>query len=584
MQTDTLSPSGGFARVTPPHRLRTYLPLFAILVLGFALRVLWLDRQSLWYDELFTVWVSRLPLRELFPAVAADSQTPWLPYVLLHWWPGLWGNDFALRMYSVLPGTLAIAALWRLARTFMGVAQANLAALLLATSPFLISRSQEVRGYTWYLLFTLLACYFFLRLATGSRWARIGYAVTLPLVLLTHFYGVFLVVAHAVTWRRTPELRPLRLWPVVASVSVGLLVWWTVIVVASAGFSVPARPIPQQTVGVGRPTSGWSSVVQETQSLLKQAPSSIPVVGLLTGGSKEPAPVEKPATQWKRLSTRSPFEVASQATLGGEFAAGVDARPPWWTLMGIVYLALALGTAALAWRRREFWMILMWALIPFVAILIIDRLTAMGFEARYVIAVVPFLFLLIAMGAERRWVRWLIGVSLVTMQLIGLYSYYHSPADARDDWRSMVAYLQGVEQPGDGLFAFPAHHYAMAAAVYAPDLPEGGGWVWPDGRVLLLPKDAKWRGYGMRLAATSTDETREQLLSMACSYKRLWVVTYASRVDGDPTQVMQDLSDSMTLMSTKEFNGPKGLRLRLYEGCPASQSQGSVAGEKAVGP
>lgn len=570
--------------MTSPHRLRTYLPLFVILVLGFALRVMWLDRQSLWYDELFTVWVSRLPLRELFPAVAADSQTPWLPYVLLHWWPGLWGSDFALRMYSVLPGTLAIAALWRLARVFVSAAQANLAALLLATSPFLISRSQEVRGYTWYLLFTILACYFFLRLGTGSRWAKIGYAITLPVVLLTHFYGVFLVVAHAVSWRAGPELRRIRLWPLVAGVSMGLLLWWGVIVVASAGFSVPARPIPQQTVGVGRPTSGWSSVVQETQGLLRQAPSSIPIVGLLTGGSKEPPPTDKPATSWKRLSTRSPFDVASQVTLGGEFAAGVDARPSWWTLMSVLYLALALGTAALAWRRRAFWMVLMWALIPFVTIFIIDRLTAMGFEARYVIAVVPFLFLLIAMGAKQRSVRWIVGVSLVTMQLVGLYSYYHSPADARDDWRSMVAYLQNTEQPGDGLFAFPAHHYAMAAAVYAPDLPEGGGWVWPDGRLLLLPKDTKWRGYGMRLAATSVNDTREQLLSLACGYKRLWVVTYASRVDGDPTQVIQDLSESMTLVSTKEFNGPKGLRLRLFEGCPTNPTQGSVAGDRAVGP
>ncbi|MFN8482468.1 MAG: glycosyltransferase family 39 protein [Anaerolineae bacterium] len=571
--------------MTPPHRLRTYLPLFGIIVLGFALRVLWLDRQSLWYDELFTVWVSRLPLRELFPAVAADSQTPWLPYILLHWWPGLWGGEFALRLYSVLPGTLAIAALWRLARVFVGDAQANLAALLLATSPFLISRSQEVRGYTWYLLFTLLACYFFVRLSTGSRWARIGYAVTLPLTLLAHFYGVFLVLAQGLTWWLQPSLRRIRLWPVVASVAMGLLVWWGVMIVVQAGLGVPVRPIqPPSAAAAGRSSSGLPALVQETQALLRQAPSNIPIIGILTGGAKEPPKTDKPAAQWTRLSTRSPFEVASQATLGGEFAAGTDARPAWWSLMGAVYLVLALGTAALAWRRREFWMVAMWAVIPFVAIFIIDRLTAMGFEARYVIAVVPFLFLLVAMGAERRSVRWLVGASLVAMQLVGLYSYYHSPADARDDWRSLVAYLQSAQQPGDGLVAFPAHHYAMAAAVYAPGLPEGGGWVWPDGRILLMPKDTKWRGYGMRLAATSASDTREQLLSQACGYNRLWVVTYTSRVDGDTTQILQDLNDTMTLEATKEFNGPKGLRLRLFDGCRSANGPSGMSGDKAVGP
>lgn len=554
-------------------------------MLGFALRVLWLDRQSLWYDELFTVWVSRLPLAALFPAVANDSQTPWLPYVILHWWPGLWGGDFALRMYSVLPGTLAIAALWRLARVFVNDPQANLAALLLATSPFLISRSQEVRGYTWYMLFTLLACYFFVRLGTGSRWARIGYAVTLPLTLLSHFYGVFLVLAQGITWRLQPSLRRVRLWPVVAAVAMGLLVWWAVVIVVTAGLGVPVRPVTPQTVSsTGKSSSGLPALIQETQALLRQAPSSIPVVGLLTGGAKEPPKTDKPAAQWTRLSTRSPFEVASQATLGGEFAAGTDARPAWWSLMSLVYLVLALGTAAFAWRRREFWMVALWAGIPFVAIFIIDRLTAMGFEARYVIVVVPFLFLLVAMGAERRSVRWVVGASLVAMQLVGLYSYYHSPADARDDWRGLVAYLQAEQQPGDGLFAFPAHHYAMAAAVYGQNLPEGGGWIWPDGRVLLLPKDTPWRGYGMRLVATSADETREQMLSLACDHKRLWVVTYTSRVDGDTTQVLKEISEAMTLAMTKEFNGPKGLRLRLFEGCKPSDSQGAVAGDRAVGP
>ena len=94
----------------------SWLPLLAITLLGFALRVLWLDRQSLWYDELFTVWASRLSLSALLDAVAADSQTPYPPYVILHWWPGIAGGEFALRLYAVFPGTLAIVATWRLAR------------------------------------------------------------------------------------------------------------------------------------------------------------------------------------------------------------------------------------------------------------------------------------------------------------------------------------------------------------------------------------------------------------------------------------------------------------------------------------
>lgn len=566
--------------------LPSWLPLLAITVLGFALRVLWLDRQSLWYDELFTVWASRLPLRGLLDAVAADSQTPWLPYVLLHWWPGVSGGEFALRLYAVFPGTLAIVAAWRLARVFMRPAQANLAALLMATSPFLISRSQEVRGYTWYLLFGILASYFFMRLSYGKRWDKAGYLVSLSLTLLAHYYGVFLLLAHGITWLGWRRLYRMRLWPVAAGVALALLVWWSAVVVASAGFSVPARPALPPTVGVGRPSSEWSSVVQEARALLQQAPSSVPVVGLLTRSDKQTADratsgAQKTST-WKRLSGRTVFEVASQMALGGEFGSGVATRPSWWNLMAAFYLA-TVGVAVFLGRHAPgFWPLVTWVLAPGVAVYVIDRMTAMGFEARYLILIAPFVILLVALGAAQARVRWAVALILLTLNAVGLWTYYHSPYDARDDWRSLVAMLQAQQEPGDGLFAFPAHHFAMASAVYNPSLPEGGGWVWPDGQLLLLPQGARWRGYGMRLAATSGGESATRLLDLACSYDRLWVVTYASRVDGDSSRVLQQLDDALDLRETHEFRGPKGLQLWLFDGCHPATGQGSPGDGQAT--
>lgn len=536
------------------------------MIIGFALRVLWLDRQSLWYDELFTVWVSRLPLKDLLNEVAADSQTPWLPYVLLHWWPGLMGNEFALRLYAVLPGTLAIAAAWRLARVFVSPAQAHLAALLVATSPFLISRSQEVRGYTWYLLFALLASYCFLRLSQGSFASRLGYLVLLPLTLLSHYYGVFLLLAHGLTWRGWPKVSRVRLWPVAAAVAMGLLLWWSAAVVVSAGFSVPARPALPHTVGVGRPTSQWSNVVQEARALLQQAPSSIPAVSLISQGSSAP---RKPST-WKRLSGRTVFEVASQMSLGGEFGPGIATRPGWWNGLAIGYLAATLCAIVLAARQSGFIPLMTWTFLPAAVIYAIDRMTAMGFEARYLILVAPFTFILIAMGAWQPKVRLVLGACLVVFHAIGIWTYFHSPHDARDDWRNLITTLQTKQAPDDGLFAFPAHHFAMASAVYAPSLPEGGGWVWPDGQLLLLPEGARWRGYGMRLAPVPGEESASKLLDIACNYERLWVVTYTSRVDGDSSPIIDNLDDKLELIETHDFRGPKGLRLWLFKGCPTS--------------
>ena len=577
------------ARLRPVRS--SWLPLLAITLLGFALRVLWLDRQSLRYDELFTVWASRLSLSALLDAVAADSQTPYLPYVILHWWPGIAGGEFALRLYAVFPGTLAIVATWRLARVFMGHGQAHLAALLMATSPFLISRSQEVRGYTWFLLFGILASYFFMRLGTGSRAAKAGYLVTLSLTLLSHYYGVFLLIGHGITWLGWRRVHRMRLWPVAAGLAMALLLWWSGLVVASAGFSVPARPSLPPTVGVGRPTSQWSSVVQEATALLQQAPSSVPVVGLLKGTGSQPvatpaatsaASADKTA-QWKRLSGRTVFEVASQMSLGGEFGLGIAARPAWWNALAGLYLATIVLAGFMARGYAGFWPLLTWILVPGVATYIIDRITAMGFEARYLIMLAPFVIVLACLGLAGRRERLAVAAVLLTLQGIGLYTYYHSPYDARDDWRALVATLQTEQQAGDGLFAFPAHHFAMASAVYNPNLPEGGGWVWPDGQLLLLPQGTRWRGYGMRLAAVPGGEARTRLLDLACSYDRLWVVTYTSRVDGDSTKVLQQLDGAMNLVESFVFQGPKGLRLWLYSGCRTASGPSGDGPPVAVG-
>lgn len=123
----------------------------------------------------------------------------------------------------------------------------------------------------------------------------------------------------------------------------------------------------------------------------------------------------------------------------------------------------------------------------------------------------------------------------------------------------------------------------MASAVYSPDLPEGGGWVWPEGQLLLLPQGTRWRGYGMRLAAVPGGEARTRLLDLACSYDRLWVVTYTSRVDGDSTKVLQQLDGAMNPVESFAFQGPKGLRLWLYNGCHTTGGSPDDSQPVAVG-
>ena len=66
-----------------PGRYRWLLP---ILLLAFLLRIAYLDAQSLWWDEAFSVTVSSMDLHSLLIATLGDRVHPPLYYLVLHFW------------------------------------------------------------------------------------------------------------------------------------------------------------------------------------------------------------------------------------------------------------------------------------------------------------------------------------------------------------------------------------------------------------------------------------------------------------------------------------------------------------------
>src|SRR5512136_2892438 len=88
----------------------------AITLVAFALRVYHLSGQSLWYDEGFSVYLAQKSLAEITTRTAADIQPP-VYYYLLHAWMLFVGrSEFAVRLLSVIFGTLSIPLVYRLAR------------------------------------------------------------------------------------------------------------------------------------------------------------------------------------------------------------------------------------------------------------------------------------------------------------------------------------------------------------------------------------------------------------------------------------------------------------------------------------
>ena len=170
--------------------------LMLILLLATAGRVINIDAESLWVDEGFSYWAIRHPdmLGLLF-----DDVHPPVYFYGLRAWAGVAGiTELALRYFSVLPGLLSVAVIYHVARELERArGQVTLtvvpllAALLLALADMEIFIAQQIRMYSWHVLWVLLAMWGFLRWArTGERLALIGWGAAALLLLYTQYVGL----------------------------------------------------------------------------------------------------------------------------------------------------------------------------------------------------------------------------------------------------------------------------------------------------------------------------------------------------------------------------------------------------------
>ena len=106
--------------------------ILLISLLGFSLRISFLGRQSLWYDEAFSLAVARADWPTFWAALLSDGVHPPGYYLLLRGALALFGSaEFALRFSSVLAGTLAVVLIYQLGRILGGARWGLVAALLL---------------------------------------------------------------------------------------------------------------------------------------------------------------------------------------------------------------------------------------------------------------------------------------------------------------------------------------------------------------------------------------------------------------------------------------------------------------------
>jgi mannosyltransferase len=174
------------------------LALVIVMCVGAALRIVKLGSESLWLDEAYSIFTSRLPLPAIVQETSKDVHPP-LYYFLLHYWMKAFGeSEFSARLLSVVFGVAAIPLLYRLASMLFDRTTGLFSAMLLAWSHFNIEFSQEARMYSLLVLLSLGSLYFFLKLLKSDAGSLTvaGYIVCTTLLMYTQVYSVFVIAAE----------------------------------------------------------------------------------------------------------------------------------------------------------------------------------------------------------------------------------------------------------------------------------------------------------------------------------------------------------------------------------------------------
>lgn len=200
---------GRLGRMT--ERQYFYLTTSLAAVVAMLISLLVGIRQSVWFDEAYSIEVARAPIGELIRLTSIDTHPP-LYYMLLKAWATMFGwNELALRSLSVLAlgATLIVGAL--LIRRMFNARAAMVATLFMTIAPMMLRYGYEIRMYSLAALIGVVATYVLVRAveSTDSRKWWIAYAIMVAVGMTTVYYLAFVWLAHVV-WLLVRSVRLCR--------------------------------------------------------------------------------------------------------------------------------------------------------------------------------------------------------------------------------------------------------------------------------------------------------------------------------------------------------------------------------------
>ncbi len=180
-----------------PFYKNEYFLLGIILAIGFVLRLIFLDNESIWLDEGIAIYRAKLDIATIIKESADDIHPP-LYYSFLKLWIFIFGDsEFATRLLSVVFGVLTILFTYKISKLLFDSKIALISAFLVSISIFHNQESQEARVYTVLGFLGTLSFYYFIHLVKNwSKQKCILLILSNVILLYTHLFGVFIIMAQ----------------------------------------------------------------------------------------------------------------------------------------------------------------------------------------------------------------------------------------------------------------------------------------------------------------------------------------------------------------------------------------------------
>jgi uncharacterized membrane protein len=494
------------ARVTSNRSSTTRRVLLLLVILiAFSLRAHRLNFQPLWWDEGYSLYFATMDLAAMVAATASDIHPPFY-YALLHFWIALLGSGaVAVRLFSVFVGTLTVPLLYRVGRRLIDGRAGTLASLILATVPFHVYYSQEVRMYGLVTLLGLLSVYFVLLLLETWETARrrrqillwVGYVATTLAAMYTQYYAAFIplfqtvfVIGYFVLSQPKQSRRGISAvsWLVRWLTAQGILFLLYIPWILYAGGQLTGYVIGKVVHEGYRSLGPWTFFTQHLATF---------VLGHLT--------LDRSYLYWAGLLF---FLLALLGALGTYRLPAPRRQRP--------------ATYPEQSRRASIVFLLLYLFVPLLMAYLINLrfpFAPIGVERLSLLAT-PAYYLLIGLGLAWLWkgprsLFWLSTLALVCVSSFSLYDFYTVERYPQDDYRPLIARVQTLASPDDAIFCIYPWQVGYFESYYRGERPH-----------VILASSGEW--------GPSVQRELEELLAerpalSAVEGRRLWVPAYQAK-------------------------------------------------------